>query len=636
MLLGVIMVAALLLRFWNFWNIPFTFDELSAMSRTTFDSFSELIRVGVAERDTHPAGIQVFMYYWVMWFGEAEWIVKLPFMLAGLVSVWLVFQITNLWFGRTNALFSAAYVSSLQLFVMYGQIARPYVSGLFFTLMMVYFWSNYFIGNRKKINLVFFVVFASLSSYNHHFSLLFVAIVGLSGFFFTRRNQHIPYIISGISIFLLYVPHLDIFFSQLEKGGIGGWLGKPGILFPLEFLGWLFHYSYLVYGLLVIIIIFTLIRTKQGESTGLNAKKRIILLIWFLVPILIGYLYSVIREPVIQYSLLIFSTPYLFMLIFSFSGNIRIRILTPLIILILLVNILTLIYSREYYKLFYRQPYEQVVKRAVNLDENNGGNVFIINNYVPYYSEYYLRKYGQSIPYFTTRNKEISIEDFKKTLKKIKQKTIITSGLDVKYFQLINERFPNWIDYESGFTYEHYVLSKEGAGYDNSEIIKRKLIMTTSFDEESGKLEYVRRLDQNEVLPGDHFYEVRKDKKYDLKSEIKLDELISDIYWIIDIEVEFMVDQSEFDAMFIGEIKNGSITKHWKSIRLSDFGVNPGKWQKGFLTLDIQTGLNNRNQIEDQMLRFYIWNKSNDKFFVRKINVYLRPGNPDRYTLLTK
>ncbi len=204
LLLLFVILIGLILRFWRFTDIPFMFDELSAMSRTTFDSFYDLIRYGVIEKDTHPAGIQVFMYYWVYLFGEAEWIVKLPFMLAGLLSVWFSYLIAKLWFNSTTAILTVAYIASLQMFVLYSQIARPYASGLFLTLLLVYSWSKYIRKGYKSMDLVLFVLFAVLASYNHHFSLLFAAIVGISGLWFVEQNKRMSYIAAGIAIFILY------------------------------------------------------------------------------------------------------------------------------------------------------------------------------------------------------------------------------------------------------------------------------------------------------------------------------------------------------------------------------------------------------------------------------------------------
>lgn len=68
---------AVFLRFYGFFNLQYTFDELSALNRLEFDSFIEVIKKGVMI-DAHPALIQVFLFYYTKLFGTAEWIVKLP------------------------------------------------------------------------------------------------------------------------------------------------------------------------------------------------------------------------------------------------------------------------------------------------------------------------------------------------------------------------------------------------------------------------------------------------------------------------------------------------------------------------------------------------------------------------------
>ena len=98
-ILVLILVVAAGLRFFNYAEIPFTHDEFSALSRLHYTDFSTLISEGVMP-DGHPAGIQVFLYYWVRLFGPEEWIVKLPFTIFGLLSVWLVYKIASRWFNQ--------------------------------------------------------------------------------------------------------------------------------------------------------------------------------------------------------------------------------------------------------------------------------------------------------------------------------------------------------------------------------------------------------------------------------------------------------------------------------------------------------------------------------------------------------
>ncbi len=56
----LILIVAAALRFWDLWELPFMHDEFSALFRTQYDSFSDLIRLGVVQNDSHPAGVQVF------------------------------------------------------------------------------------------------------------------------------------------------------------------------------------------------------------------------------------------------------------------------------------------------------------------------------------------------------------------------------------------------------------------------------------------------------------------------------------------------------------------------------------------------------------------------------------------------
>ena len=66
--------------FYNFFDLQYTYDELSALNRLEYNSFNELIQKGVMP-DAHPALIQVFLYYYALLFGTIEWLIKLPFIL---------------------------------------------------------------------------------------------------------------------------------------------------------------------------------------------------------------------------------------------------------------------------------------------------------------------------------------------------------------------------------------------------------------------------------------------------------------------------------------------------------------------------------------------------------------------------
>jgi hypothetical protein len=120
---------------------------------------------------------------------------------------------------------------------------------------------------------------------------------------------------------------------------------------------------------------------------------------------------------------------------------------------------------------------------------------------------------------------------------------------------------------------------------------------------------------------------------YGPKMEIPLADLMGDIYRIIDVELEIVSTDSNLNAVIVGEIKKGEEMVHWQGADFSAFGPEIGKPQKVFLTMDIQKAMSDKNEINDQILRFYIWNRDKQQFIIKSINIYLRPGNPGRYRL---
>ncbi|MCF0212819.1 MAG: hypothetical protein HUK17_08030, partial [Bacteroidales bacterium] len=89
-LLGVIIAVAAVLRLWKLGQVPFMHDEFSALIRTDYDNLRDLVVNGIIA-DTHPAGVQFFLFLWAKLVGWSEFWIKLPFALMGIASIYLVF-----------------------------------------------------------------------------------------------------------------------------------------------------------------------------------------------------------------------------------------------------------------------------------------------------------------------------------------------------------------------------------------------------------------------------------------------------------------------------------------------------------------------------------------------------------------
>ena len=360
-LLGVIILVAAVLRLWKLGDVPFMHDEFSALLRTRFDNFHDFIQQGVMP-DSHPIGVQLFLWGWVKLFGWSEFWVKLPFVLMGIGSIYLIYLIGRQWFNRTVGLLSAAFFAVSQFTIFYSQLARPYAAGLFFVLLMAWFWYKIVFEDIKPKTGIYigFALSAWACSLMQYFSIAQAGLIFLTGLFFLPKERRKAYWLSGIAAVLLFAPTLPIFYQQLfVSGSIGGWLSTPKATFFTDFLQYTMNYSQLFMFATGIIILLPLILGKRDKSKN---PLRWAGLIWFVIIFAIAYAYSLLREPIIQHSTLIFSYPFIIIVAFSLFKN---RTLsswqTALVVAaILFIGITSLVMTRRHYDLMYHQGFDQI------------------------------------------------------------------------------------------------------------------------------------------------------------------------------------------------------------------------------------------------------------------------------------
>lgn len=368
-LLGGILLVAAILRLWKLGQAPFMHDEFSALFRLKFDSFHDLIQYGV-KIDGHPAGVQVFLYYWTRIVGWNEFWVKLPFALMGIGSVYLIYVIGKQWFNRKVGLLGAAFFAVSQLTVFYSQIARPYAPGLFFVLFMTYFWNKILFDSKRPSvgSCIGFAITAWLAALAHNFSAAQAGLVFLTGLFFLRKDRREAYWLSGIGALLLYAPNFPIFYHQLFiNGGVGGWLARPSYDFLVHFLRYSMNYAPLFMFVMGLVIILPLIlRNPERRKRPIRWAA----IAWFLIIFALAFVYSLLREPIIQYSTLFFCYPFLVIALLSLYKNNTMNMTQTVVavLAILFVGSMSLILQRQHYDLMYHQCYDQI---ALEMEEDN-------------------------------------------------------------------------------------------------------------------------------------------------------------------------------------------------------------------------------------------------------------------------
>lgn len=364
LLLGVILLVAAVLRLWKLGQVPFMHDEFSALFRLRFDNLHDLFLNGIIV-DGHPAGVQVFLYYWTKLVGWNEFWVKLPFAMMGIASVYLIYLIGRQWFNRKTGLLAAAFFAVSQLTVFYSQLARPYAAGLFFVVLMTYFWNKILFDTKKPSvgTCIGFAVATWLAALAHNFAAAQAGLIFLTGLFFLKKERTKAYWLSGVGALLLYAPHLPVFYQQtFVNGGIGGWLSQPEASFLTDFLQYTMNYAPLLTFAMGFLVIFPFILQRQEKR---KLPIRWAGIAWFVIIFALAFLYSLLREPIIQYSTLIFCYPFLVLAALSFHKNNSMTMTQTAIavVAVLFIGAMTLINNRQHYQLMYHQGYDQIAVR---------------------------------------------------------------------------------------------------------------------------------------------------------------------------------------------------------------------------------------------------------------------------------
>ena len=394
-LLISLLAIGFVLRFFQLTDIPLTNDELSALNRLHYPNFTEMIR-GAVVTDGHPAGVQTFLWFYTHLFGTTQWIVKLPFLILGFLALPLYFFAAKNLSNTKIALFTIAFLASLQYPIFYTQTIRPYSSGQFLSALTIFLWSKLLI-KKENINSLWITIFLAIAIFlslsNHYFSGFLAFYLLPIGILINRNNFSFRYFSPWLIAIILYIPQLKIFIHQLKVGS-PGWLEVPTLQSLVHHIQYCFHFSPLYFGLFAALILVKLIHLKGKFFINHSAY---LWLLCYLLPILTAYFYSVYRAPIFQDSIFIFS----FFFLFLFLGDIftaqsyKVNTFVSLLAAILIVNVCTLIIKRQHYKQYYNHGYSKLVK-DVNLFKHSNTPIHVFG-FEPFFFQYYQKQYSQEL-----------------------------------------------------------------------------------------------------------------------------------------------------------------------------------------------------------------------------------------------
>lgn len=626
----LVLLTGAIMRFWNYAGWSLSNDELSALARLQYSDFSAMIEEGVRKTDMHPIGVQAFLWFWTHAFGLSEQVVRLPFVLMGIGSLVFFYLATSRIFGKAPALYASAMMAALGFPVLYSQLARPYSPGLFFTMMMTLGWAQLLFPRNDKDNPDWYSWFLFIAGgagcmYSHYFSFLQAALIGLSGLFLIDRNLRLKYVGAGILMFLIYIPNYNVFMTQFGIGGLGGaegWLGPPGKDAVWQYLVYAFGESSF---LLVVTLVFAIASWLiSGKPYGLDLKRKVILLL-FAIPVLIAYYYSVFGNPVFQYSILLFSFPFLLMLLFSWvndSGSALSSIYAPLLVLGLTLSFTVFVqgfYSKQFFA-----PFRDVASRMLFYHEAFGKDKtdLTVNVINPWYIHYYSDRLDSNVHFLQyIANKPEQWERYRQLVDSSDAENFIHGWCNNYHApeldMITREKFPHLIASDTFFNAGVRVYSRS-AVHPALKQADTLFAFITGYEEVLLEGEEKWR-DSTNARSGRFALHIFPETEYGptLRRSCGETGLSAESTFELSCDVFPTVDLREATAVV--SINHGDQTWFWRGVKLNEFTMTKGMWNRFYMALKMTDEIP-----EEDMVSVYIYNPGKESFLIDNFSFLVR------------
>jgi hypothetical protein len=420
----IVLAVAAFLRLFRINEMALSNDELSVLARCRYDSLSDLLRFGVVQNDMHPPLVQVFVYYYTRLFGDHPLTYKLPFILIGIGSVYVAFRLFSNMFNRHTASLVAVFMASLQYFIVHAQTARMYAPALLFTLLFTgqLFRSRDTSAYRPYIK---GGVLLLLVANTHYMALVTCAFAGLLFIAFYRENIRRWMVTFCISA-ALFTAEVPLLIAQFRQGGLT-WIAVPGWRYICDYLDYLsqFNKPLLVFWLaLLIAAMFMLVKGNARVGEG-HKRNLLFCLLLFVISFAFAFFYSRINVPIIQYSILQFSAPFLLAFISYPLSRFKLQHVAAICLLLLIINIFYLVTVRKHYQVYYRQAYQASVDAIMR--HAGPSTPLFLNAQGKYYYEYYFSRNGFQPNIINARIDSFTYPHFEKMIRETTSDTIVIS-----------------------------------------------------------------------------------------------------------------------------------------------------------------------------------------------------------------
>jgi len=340
-----------------------------------------------ASNDVHPPLYYFLLHYWMKLFGDSERSARMLSAIFGILSLLLIYRLTELLFDRQTALISTLFLAFSHFNIEFSQETRMYSLLVMLALASVYFFLKLFEGRSSRI-LVAYLASSILLMHTHVYGLFIIAaenIFFLTLYFSSRelfKKVFKRWLLSETVLFLLFLPWLTVLARQVLRVRKGFWIPRPTWN---EFkLTWItFAGSYKLTWLLVpLAALPAILLLKRLASNGvyfINSEERneasherklgrlpfthrqkiLFLLVWLAGAVLLPFALSYFVTPIFLLKYTIPASPAF--LILAALGVASLRSIPLRTVLVVLFMLLAIADMRDYYRAIKKDVWRDAV-----------------------------------------------------------------------------------------------------------------------------------------------------------------------------------------------------------------------------------------------------------------------------------
>lgn len=633
-LFWLILVAGAVIRFIPINQYQFSHDELSGLSRTVYPSLSQEIEYGVKVLDTHPALIQVFLWYWTKFFGYSEIAIKLPFLLCGILSIWFVFKFCKTFFNEKSALISASFLSLSFIFLVFSSYARMYIPGVLFSILLlntvfrILFYENVGMWDYASYSLLIL-----LCAYNHHMSCLFAASVGFLSLFYIPKERVMKFVSFSILAILLYLPHLSVTLYQFSIGGVGasggGWLSPPRNNEIYFFIKALLGCG--ITGKINMIVCFVIMLISVFKLVPIT-KKQLFLFFIFIINYSVIHLYSVYRNPILQYSVLLFAGVAFIVFLSSFASWLNQKQTYMFIFLLIMGFCFQSFKKKHIFSKVHVQDFEMQVKTTIDARKQFGkNNVISVFGSERFFVSVYEKKFNTKLNYVCLEDSVYqNISRFRSFLDRAKQDYLVVAGLSPLNLIVAKEYFPYLVSHEENYFSNVTVLSKKKTKNVDVSVIYSTPVFNSDMELYVDKINPVIFYGDSILYP---IIPLTKEFPFAVKIPIRKAQLSKN---------QFLVAELVYNLDSLSTISNDQLCmaitdKHGKNVyytgaKLKD-NLRTGKWQQ-HCYIEFFAGTEFEKMYKkDFNIECFLWKKKGSTFNISNFKLHVLDYNPTKWAL---